>query len=154
MSRSLKIRKPNSVQIRRLHLVLEETTNKYLQRRAEAILFYASGLNAVEIAQVLHAHPNTIYADLHAFDQQGLGCLKPLAIGGAPMRFTPKQISEIWHLAQREPVEFGLQYGRWSLSNFQDSLIKKVRLIKQISREHLRRLLKKGGFISVGFSVS
>jgi transposase len=84
MSRSLKIRKPNSVQIRRLHLVLEETTNKYLQRRAEAILFYASGLNAVEIAQVLHAHPNTIYADLHAFDQQGLGCLKPLAIGGRP----------------------------------------------------------------------
>lgn len=154
MSRSLKIHKPNSAQIRRLQLVLEQSTDKHLQRRAEAILFYALGLNAVEIARALHAHPNTIYTDLHTFDQQGLGCLKPLAIGGVPIRFTPKQISEIWHLAQREPVEFGLQYGRWSLSNFQEFLVKKLRLIKRISREHLRRLLKKGGFISVGFSVS
>ena len=57
-----------------------ETTQQ--RRRAEAILLYDAGLSAVEIALVLGAHPNTIYADLHAFDQAGLECLQEPAPPG------------------------------------------------------------------------
>ena len=142
MARLLRIRKPKPDERRRLQAVLEETTDKQIRRRAEAILFYADGLNAVEIAAVLKVHPNTIYADLHAFDQQGLTSLQPLARGGAPPRLTPEQRAEIVRLAEREPVEFGLPYGRWSLTKFRDFLIHQKRLLKQISREHLRGLLK------------
>ncbi len=145
MTRSLKIRKPTAAEARRLQVVLEDAPDKQVQRRAEAILFYAAGLNAVEIAPALHAYANTIYADLHAFELQGLSSLKPLSRGGVSPRITSEQCAEIWRLAEREPTEFGLPYGRWSLSNFQDFLVRRQRLLKKISREHLRCLLKKGG---------
>jgi transposase len=144
MTRSLTIRKPNLAERRRLQAVLEETTDIQIRRRAEAILFHADGLAAIEIAAALHVHPNTIYADLHAFEQQGLASLHPLSRGGAPARITQEQTEEIWRLAEQSPSEFGLPDGRWSLAKFQEFLIRRRRLLKQISLEHLRRLLKKG----------
>lgn len=144
MTRSLKIRKPTAAETRRLQVVLEDATDKQVQRRAEAILFYAAGLSAVEIAPALHVHANTVYADLHAFEQQGLNSLRPLPRGGASSRITPEQRAEIWRLAEQEPSEFGLPYGRWSLSNFRDFLVRRQRLLGKISREHLRCLLKQG----------
>lgn len=145
MTRSLKIRQPKSYERRRLQQLVEETSDPQIRRRAEAILFYADGLNAVEIAVILKAHPNTIYADLHAFHQHGLNSLRPLARGGAPPRLTPAQREQIVALAEREPVEFDLPYGRWSLAKFRDFLIHRKRLLKQISREHLRGVLKRAG---------
>jgi len=145
MTRSLKIRQPQTDERRRLQAVLEETTDRQIRRQAEAILFYADGLNAVEIAAILKVHPHTIYADLHAFDQYGLKCLQPRNRGGAPPHLTPEQRAQIVALAKREPIEFGLPYGRWSLTKFRDFLIRQQRLLKQISREHLRGLLKQAG---------
>jgi transposase len=145
MTRSLKIRQPQPDERHRLQAVVEETTDQQIRRRAEAILFYADGLNAVEIAAILKVHPNTIYADLHAFDQQGLTSLHPLARGGAPARLTPAQQEQLVDLAEQEPIAFGLPYGRWSLAKFRDFLIHQKRLLKQISREHLRGLLKRAG---------
>jgi transposase len=145
MTRSLKIRQPKPYERRRLQRVVEETTDQQIQRRAGAILFYADGLNAVEIATILKVHPNTIYADLHAFDQQGLSSLHPMARGGTPPRLTPAQREQMVALAEQEPVAFGLPYGRWSLAKFRDFLIHQKRLLKQISREHLRGLLKRAG---------
>lgn len=144
MARTLKIRKPTAVERRRLQAILEETTDKHIQRRAETILLYADGLQVGEIAQVLHAHPNTVYADLHAFDQLGLRrYVQPLARGGAPPRITPAQREEIWQLADQTPGDFGLPYGRWTLTTFQNFLIRR-HIIKRISLGHLHRLLGQG----------
>jgi len=145
MARTLKVRKPTSTERRRLQTALEETTDKHIRRRAEVILFYAAGLNGSEIAAALGVHPNTVYADLYAFDQQGLASLNSFSRGGAPPRITTEQCAEIWHLAEQEPIEFGLPYGRWSLANFREFLIRQRRVLKRISREHLRRILSKGG---------
>lgn len=144
MTRTLKTRKPNAAERRRLQAVLEDTSHAQVRRRAEGLLLYADGLTAVEIATALHVHPNTIYADLHAFDRQGLASLRPLPQGGAPPRITPEQRAELWRRAERAPTEFGLPYGRWTLSNFRDAVLRRWRLLKHISREHLRRLLAQG----------
>lgn len=151
MSRSLKTRKPNLTEMRQLDLMLEISTDVQVQRRAEVLLHYAVGLNGVDIAEALHAHPNTVYADLRAFSRQGLACLQPLSVGGAPAHITPKQLAEIWQLAECTPGEFGLPYGRWSLANFQEFLVKQRHVLKRISCEHLRRVLKKRTF---GFAAS
>ena len=145
MARTLKVRKPTSAERSRLQTVLEETTDKHVRRRAEAILFYAAGLNGTEIAAALGVHPNTVYVDPHIFDQQGLAGLRSFSHGGAPPHITTEQCAEIWHLAEREPIEFGLPFGRWSLANLREFLIRRRRVLKQISREHLRRILRKGG---------
>jgi len=144
MSRSLIVRKPRSSDIRQLHKALESPLLPGQRRRAEAILLYAAGLTAVEIADLLEVHANTIYADLHAFGTYGVVAVYHFGQRGALQRLTPTQLNEVWRLAELPPYEFGLPYGRWSLSKLRDYLIKH-RILPTISREHLRRVLKKGG---------
>ena len=71
MSRSLKVRKPRPAEIRQLLAFVEEPLERPSQRRAQAILLHNDGMSATEIATPLQVHVNTIYADLHAFDQHG-----------------------------------------------------------------------------------
>jgi transposase len=133
-------------EIRQLHTVLEEALTSSQRRRAEAILLYAAGLTAVDIAPLLDVHPNTIYADLHAFGHYGMAAIHHRGRGGPRPVITPPQEAEIQRLAEVPPYTLGLPYGRWSLAKLRTYLIQH-RLLKAISREHLRRMLKKGGCI-------
>jgi transposase len=144
MGRSLKIRKPRKTEIRKLHQLLAEALASWQCRRAETILLYEGGLSAIDIAQLLEVHINTIYNDLRVFDKAGLGAITQPRSVGAPGRITEKQVAEVLRLAHRAPYEIGLPYGRWSLSKFRDYLIQH-RIVKKVSRKHLWRLLQKGG---------
>jgi len=154
MTRTLSIRKPTLAEQHQLQSLNELTDEPQALRRTEALLLYADGLNAVEIAQALKVHVNTIYLDLHAFAQHGLRCLQRFARGGAPARITEPQQQAIWRLAEREPLEFGLPYGRWSLANFREFLLNQQRVLKRISRERLRQILKKSEFVFSGSSAN
>lgn len=145
MARTLTIRKPRSAEVRQLDNLLEISLTARQRRRAESILLYAAGLTVPEITTVLNAHPDTIYTDLHTFAQDGVEAVKQFDSRGAPQRITEDQRAEILRLAEIPPYEFGLPYGRWSLAQFRAYLIKR-RIVKAISREHLRRVLKKGDY--------
>lgn len=155
MPRSLSARKPDSRELRRLIRDLEGDHSTALQRRrAEVLLLYSQGWNAVGIADNLSLHPNTVYAILHAFDRRGLGVITQIGRGGASPRLTADQRATILRIADQAPYELGLPHGRWSLANLRAYLIRQ-RVLKTISREHLRRVLKKGrGFDSTGWSAN
>jgi transposase len=153
MPRSLSIRKPKTPEIRQLHQLLTGALNGCQRRRVEAILLYAVGLEAVAIAAALKVHPNTIYADLHAFGQHGVNAVHQLCAPGAPARISEAQRAEIVRLAKQPPIDLGFPYGRWSLAKLQAYLLRH-RLVKAISREHLRRLLKKGACACGAFAAS
>lgn len=152
MARSLKIRKPRRAEISRLEALLAETDQPFIQRRAQAILLYGAGLTAVDIAASLQVDPRTIYRDLQAFEQAGLACLQAPAPGGALPRLQAEQVMVLWRLAETPPLELGLPYGRWTLGKLR-TYVRQARIIKEISREHLRRLLKKGGCTFSGSSA-
>lgn len=153
MSRALRVRQPTAAEIRQVSKLIEEGRSRQQRRRAEAILLYAAGLNAADIAQALAVHPHTIYADLHAFQQDGVACLQSPSAVGAPVRIRAGQVAEIGHLAEIAPYELGLPYGRWSLNKLRDYVIK-TRVVKTISREHLRQVLKKRGSGSAASAAS
>jgi hypothetical protein len=69
MARPLRVRKPTLRQLRRLQQLLESEASARQRRRAEVLLLYAAGHDAISMAQALQAHPQTIYADLRAFQQ-------------------------------------------------------------------------------------
>ncbi len=146
MARILTIRQPTAREMRLLETWLEEEHPPQVQRRAHAILYYGLGFDGAAIAKALRVHPNTIYADLQAFAREGLACLYPLSVGGAPNRITPQQLAKIWEWAECLPRDFGLLDARWTLASFREFLIKRRRLLKRISLEHLRHLLKKRTF--------
>jgi len=158
MSRALNVRKPNATEQRQLRQVLEASTTARVCRWAEALLFYSASLNAVAIAAALQVHVNTIYAYLHAFSQHGVSYGRERSTPGAPQRISAAQVDEIARIAEQAPTEFGLPYGRWSLAKLRDYLIHQRRMLKAISREHVRRILKKRIFAcavcSVGSSVT
>jgi transposase len=147
MPRPLSVRRPRVVEVRRLEHLLEGVLRGWQRRRAEAILLYAAGLNATEIAAFLKVHVHTVYADLHAFHREGLRAVRPCRRQGAPARLTAAQRDEIGRLAEIPPYELGEPYGRWSLAHFRDYLIARG-VVERISREHLRRVLEKRGSTS------
>ncbi len=154
MSRPLHIRKPDATERRQLRQLLEEGSSARLGRWAATLLFYGAGLNAQQIAEALAVHVNTIYTYLHGFAHAGLAFMQGFRRQGAPPRITVAQADEIARIAEQAPTEFGLPYGRWSLAKLQDHVIHQRRLLKAISREQLRRLLKKRIFTGVRFNAN
>jgi len=154
MSRPLKVRTPSTAEMYQLRQVLEESTNARLCRWAEALLFHGAGLNAQSIAEALAVHVNTIYTCLHRFAHMGISLFQRVPRQGAPPRITAMQIDAIANIAEQSPTEFGLPYGRWSLAKLQDYVVHQRRLLKAISREHLRRVLKKRIFACAMFNAS
>lgn len=155
MSRPLTVRKPNADELQQLHQWLEQPLKSWQRRRAEVLLLYAADGSTTAIARLLHVHRNTVYADLRAFARHGLSALSRPRKLGAPPRLSTRQIAAIWHLADRSPTTLGLPFGRWSLAKLRAYLIRE-RIVPAISREHLRRVLKKGGtlFATSGASSS
>jgi transposase len=153
MARPLRVRKPTLPQLRRLERVLESEASARQRRRAEVLLLYAAGHDVTSMAQALQVHPQTLYADLRAFQQQGLGSVEQIRPRGAVARITDEQRREILRVADIAPTEFGLPWGRWSLAKLRDYLRQK-KLVNFLSREHLRRILKKGACACDGSSAS
>ena len=153
MARLLLVRKPRLLQLRRLQQILESGAAAWQRRRAEVLLLYAAGYEATAIAKCLQVHPHTIYADLHAFEQHGLRSVESVRRRGAVARISPAQRSEILRIAEITPTELGLPWGRWSLAKLRDYLRRK-KLVRAISREHLRRILEKGGCACAGSSAN
>lgn len=154
MARHLQVRRPNAAEMRQLRDILEESADARLCRWAEVLLFYGAGLNAPLIAEALGLHVNTIYLCLHRFAHLGMSLVQCVPPQGAPPRLSASQMDKIAQVAEQSPTELGLPYGRWSLAKLQEYLVDQRRLLKAISREHLRRLLKKSRFAYVMFSAS
>lgn len=143
MGRSSKVRKPNAAESRQLGLWVEEAEHAWQRRRAAIVMYYAMGQTAQDIAAALAIHPNTVYAILHAFDRRGLAAVRQPLVPGARVRIQPTQVAQMCRVADASPGDFGLPYGRWSLTTLRRYLLAE-RIVRRISREHLRRLLKKG----------
>jgi transposase len=153
MSRPLTVRRPTANELRRVHHRLEGALLPWQRRRAEVLLLHAAGLSASAMAQLLQVHVNTVSADLRDFARHGLSSLLRPRRVGAPPRLSRGQIDAIWRLASQPPTTLGLPFGRWTLAKLRDYLIRQ-RILKAISREHLRRVLKEGGTPSVASSAS
>ena len=147
MTRTLTIRKPTRRETQELERMLEDELSSQQRRRAELILYHGLGLNGLQLADALQVHPNTVYADLHAFERDELACVHSLSAGGAPRQISDSQLNAIWQWAEQPPRDLGLLDSRWTLANFREFLVKRQHILKRISLEHLRRVLKKKRFV-------
>lgn len=153
MARSSRIRKPTAVEVKYLQRLIETSSEPQQRRRAEILVLYATGMTATAIAEIVGVHLNTVSRVLQLFKRRGLAAVTGLRHGGAPRQINSRQAARIRHLADRSPSQQGLPYGRWSLAKLRDYVVRQ-RIVKQISREHLRRLLKKGASVSNGFNAN
>lgn len=151
MARPLHFHKPNRAELRALLTILETATDSIIRRRAEVILWLSLTPNASEVAELMNLHLNTVLDYLRRFRRRRLRWVTDRKKGGPPRRIPLRVERQILAIAQHDPADYGLDYGTWSLARLQWFVTKKRKLIKRISREQLRRILKKGGF---GFGAS
>lgn len=142
MARMMKVRRPTTSEIQQLSKRIQKLTDPHQRRRAETLTLYGMGLSPFEIADAQGVHPNTVYKDLHAFEQSDLEAVAQMRRSGAPRRMTAHQETEIAKLAEQSPQAVGLPYGRWSLRKLSVYLVKQ-HIVKSIGRERLRQVLKK-----------
>ena len=95
MARKMKVRQPVTAEIQWMIRQMPELVDPPQQRRAEALLMYGMGVKPLEIAMSQGIHPNTVYKDLHAFEQLGVEAIQQLQKSGAPSRITASQITKI-----------------------------------------------------------
>lgn len=69
MARKMKVHHPTTTEIQRLSKEMIKLVNPHQRRRAEALILFGMGLTPLEIAMAQGVHPNTVYMDLHAFEQ-------------------------------------------------------------------------------------
>ena len=143
MSRPLTLRSATPAELDQIHRLLKQPLHPWQRRRLEAVLLHTAGHTAVDIAALLGAHVSTVYSDLRSFHRRRLHGLLSRRRLGAPPRLTAQQRRTICRLAEQSPTALGLPHGRWSLSKLRDYLVSH-RSVRSISREHLRRVLKKG----------
>ena len=153
MSRTLTIRPPTADELAQIHQRLEQPLQGWQRRRLEIMLLYAAGHTAQDIAALVGVHINTVYSDLRHFQRQRCRAVQQRRRQGAPARLSRQQRLAIWRLAEQSPTELGLPYGRWSLTKLRAYLARQG-IVPSISREHLRRVLKKGGTHSAASSAS
>lgn len=147
MSRPLHFNKPTPKELRQLLLWLETNTDARVRQRIEVILSLCTLPTATEVAQLFNLHLNTVLWYVHHFNHRRLRWITLHHPGGPPRQISPRIVRQIVALANQSPSAVGLPYGTWSLARLQWFLVKRRQLVRQISREHLRRLLKKTVFI-------
>jgi transposase len=128
----------------RLRRISRQSKVFALRQRAQIILASDSEVAAAQIAQVLQTDENQVRRVIAEFNADGMGSLRPPTGGGHPRRIDDATRERIRDVALARPGDLGEPGTRWSLSRLRRYLIRR-RVLKAISKEHLRRLLNKMG---------
>lgn len=115
-----------------------------LRQRAQIILASDAEASASQIAHVLQTDENQVRRVIAEFNADGMESLRPPLGGGHPRRIDDTIRERIRDIALARPCDLGEPATRWSLTTLRRYLVRH-RVVKRISREHLRRLLNKMG---------
>ncbi len=154
MARPLNFHKPTDTEFHALLALLETATEPQILRRAEVIIWLCVSGIATEVAQLLDLHRVTVLRYVRAFNRQRMRWILKRPKSGPFPRISKRIERQIVCIAQHEPAYYGLYYGTWSLARLQWFITQKRKLLRHLSREHLRRLLKKTAFICGGSSAN
>jgi transposase len=93
---------------------------------------------------VLQTDENQVRRVIAEFNMDGMDSLRPPTGGGHPRRIDDDTREAIRAIALARPCDLGEPGTRWSLSRLRRYLIRH-RVVRAISKEHVRRLLNKMG---------
>jgi transposase len=86
-------------------------------KRAQIILMSADGKKISEIARWVGLSHEMVRIWIQAFNQNGIGVLKPRPRSGRPRKGNPETCKELLYLFEHEPKDFGILKARWTLQD-------------------------------------
>lgn len=129
-------------QARRLQEIMRRGASDYVTvRRAQIVLLSAQRESPARIARAVRSTPEHVRAVIHAFNDAGLGTLKPRwYLEGRPRTFGEETRARIVEIACARPKDVGAPFTEWSLSKLQAFLMEEG-VVEEISLESIRRIL-------------
>ena len=115
-------------------------------RRAQLLRARARGARPLQIATYLGCNNPTVLHALHAFQTEGVACLR--AKSSAPHRvrhavWSPERDAELRELLHRRPRLFGQPRSPWTLPLRAEVCFEQGMTSREISTEVIRRTLKR-----------
>lgn len=141
---SVFVRELNEDEAVRLRRISRQSKVFALRQRAQIVLASDSKVAVPQIAQVLGTDENQVRRVIAEFNADGMGSLRPPTGGGHPRRIDDAARETIRAVALARPCDLGEPGTRWSLARMRRYLVRH-RVVTTISKEHLRRLLKRMG---------
>ena len=115
-----------------------------IRQRAQILLASATVCPAPQIAQVLQTDENQVRRVIGEFNADGMESLRPPTGGGRPRRIDEPARDRIRAVALARPCDLDEPGTRWSLTTMRRYLVRS-KVVKTISKEHLRRILQSMG---------
>lgn len=138
------IRRLNFRERKRLKELLR-VNNLRLHKRARVIELSNKGIKAPEIAKYVGLHLNKVRKWIRRFNQEGIECLELRYSPGRPIRIGTNKRNRIIALLKTKPATLGLGISIWNLRDLAE-VVKKKKIVKDISHVHLWRIIKKEGY--------
>lgn len=123
------------------------STDTFVLRRCQVLLASACGQRALQIAQVVGCHEQTVRNVIHAFNREGLHCLerrssRPHKTQAA---FSPDQAKQLRELLHQSPRTFDQPYSLWTLRLAAEVAFAQGITVRQVSGETIRATLEREG---------
>jgi transposase len=96
--------------------------------RAQIILGWLAGQHPAVTAEQVGCTMNTVYNQLHQFNQRGLAFLDDAPRSGRPLQYDEQQRGQLVMTAKTKPERLGLAFGHWTL----DRLVEYVNAVLSI----------------------
>ena len=130
---------------RRLQRITRTAKDPVKLRRAIVVMMSGQGQSVPDITSLMQVGDDYVREVIHAFNERGFEALDPKWSGGRPPAISERVRERICLIARTVPAEWGITgFSTWSLKTLAEHLIERG-VVVSISREHLRRILRKGG---------
>jgi transposase len=130
---------------RKLQRITRTAKDPVRLRRAIVVLMSAQGQSARNITTLMQVSDDYVREVVHAFNEKGFAALDPEWNGGWPATISKAVRERIRLIPRTTPAEWCItSFSTWSLAKLAEHLVTRG-VVKAISREHLRRILKAAG---------
>ena len=130
---------------RKLQRITRSAKDPIKLRRAIVVMMSGQGQSVPDITSLMQVSDDYVRDVIHAFNEMGFDALDPKWSGGRPPAISDQAREHICLIATTVPAEWGITgHSTWSLRTLAEHLIARG-VVEAISREHLRRILRKGG---------
>ncbi|MCZ4103579.1 IS630 family transposase [Streptomyces sp. H39-C1] len=130
---------------RRLQRITRTARDPVKLRRAIVVMMSAQGQSVPNITSLMQVTSDYARDVIHAFNERGFEALDPKWSGGRPPTISQDTRERICLIARTVPAEWGITgMSTWSLRSLAAHLAER-KVVASISREHLRRILRKAG---------
>lgn len=135
----------NPQQIEKLQKALKEEENGEIRERILILLLLNDGKTQAKIAEFLGCSLNKVsYWCIHG-DPENLESLKDERMNGNHKKVTDKYIEILLETIDKEPEEFGYEFGRWTAQRLATYLEKVTGI--QLSGSQVRRILEQKKYV-------